>query len=182
MSEIVIISGSPSKYSRSEQVLKYLGSLLKKEHFSVTHVSVKDIPYEDLFLGKYDSPAINKLASLIQNAKGVVVGSPVYKGAYSGVLKALLDVLPQDVLSNTPVLPLMTGGSMSHLLAMEYTLKPVLATLKGYNLKGLYLLDNQINKHKENPIIDVKILDRTKKQLYYFIELVNQSAAVSPSY
>ncbi|WP_099156884.1 NADPH-dependent FMN reductase [Virgibacillus ndiopensis] len=183
MREIVVLSGSPSEFSRSEKVLKYLGSLLEQEHFSVTHISVKDVPYEDLFLGKYDSPAINEIASSIQNAQGVVVGSPVYKGAYSGVLKALLDVLPQDILQHTPVLPLMTGGSMSHLLAIEYTLKPVLATLKGYNLKGLYLLDSQIDKHKENPIVDVGILGRTKKQLYYFIELVNnQDAIVLPSY
>lgn len=181
MSEIVILSGSPSAYSRSDQVLKYLGSLLKEEHFSVTHISVKDVPHEDLFLGKYDSPAIKGIATLIQNAQGVIVGSPVYKGAYSGVLKALLDVLPQDVLQHTPVLPLMTGGSMSHLLAIEYTLKPVLATLKGHNLKGLYLLDSQIDKQKENPIIDEDILNRTKKQLYYFVEVVNNQGAVVSS-
>lgn len=107
----------------------------------MTNTSVKDVPHEDLFLGKYDSPAIKDIASLIQNAKGVVVGSPVYKGVYSGVLKALLGVLPQDALKHTPVLPLMTGGSMSHLLGLEYTLEPVLATLK-----GLYLLDSQIKK------------------------------------
>ncbi|ASN06100.1 NADPH-dependent FMN reductase [Virgibacillus necropolis] len=181
MSEIVIISGSPSEFSRSDQVLKYLGTLLKREHFSVTHISVKDVPYEDLFLGKYDSPAIKEIATLIQDAKGVIVGSPVYKGAYSGVLKTLLDVLPQDVLQHTPVLPLMTGGSMSHLLALEYTLKPVLATLKGHNLKGLYLLDSQIDKQKETPIIDDGVLERTKKQLYYFTDLVNSQSVVVPS-
>ncbi|ASK63827.1 FMN reductase (NADPH) [Virgibacillus phasianinus] len=181
MSEIVIISGSPSESSRSDQVLKYLGTLLNQENFSVSHISVKNVPHEDLFLGKYDSPAIQDIAALIQNAKGVIVGSPVYKGAYSGVLKALLDVLPQDVLRHTPVLPLMTGGSMSHLLAIEYSLKPVLATLKGHNLKGLYLLDSQIDKQKENPIIDEGILERTNKQLYYFIELVNNQGAVVSS-
>ncbi|MBY7143154.1 NADPH-dependent FMN reductase [Virgibacillus sp. NKC19-3] len=177
MSEIVVISGSPSAFSRSEQVLKYLGNLLKQEHFSVTHISIKDVPAEEVFQGKFDSPAIHEVTELIQNAKGVIVGSPVYKGAYSGVLKALLDILPQDVLKHTPVLPLMTGGSASHLLAIEYTLKPVLATLKGHNLKGLYLLDRQIDKRKENPIIDEDILQRTKKQLQYFTEIVNRQAS-----
>ncbi|OZU90563.1 FMN reductase (NADPH) [Virgibacillus indicus] len=173
MSEIVVLSGSPSEHSRSEQVLKYLGKLLNQENFSVVHISIKDVPHRDLFQGRFDSPAFTDIANLLQNAKGVIVGSPVYKGAYSGVLKALLDVLPQDVLRHTPVLPLMTGGSMSHLLALEYSLKPVLATLKGHNLKGLYFLDRQIDKYKVNPIIDDAILERTKKQLYYFIEIVN---------
>lgn len=177
MSEIVILSGSPSEFSRSDKVLKYLGSLLSEEHFHVTHISVRDIPYEELFLGKYDSPAIQELTTLIQRAKGVIVGSPVYKGAYSGVLKALIDVLPQDVLEFKPVLPLMTGGSASHLLALEYTLKPLLATLKGHNLKGLYLLDSQIDKHLDRPIIDTDILQRTEKQLQYFIRIVNRQTA-----
>ncbi|RDW16911.1 FMN reductase (NADPH) [Oceanobacillus arenosus] len=176
MSEIVIISGSPSELSRSEQVLKYLGTLLEQANLSVTHISVKDVPYQDLFTGNFNSPAIKQIAALIEDAKGVVVGSPVYKGAYSGVLKALLDVLPQDVLKHKPVLPLMTGGSPSHLLAMEYSLKPVLSTLKAHNLKGLYLLDGQIDKHNPNPIISDEILQRTKKQLDYFVQLVNNPA------
>lgn len=178
MGEIVVLSGSPSEFSRSDHVLKYLGTLLKQENFSVTHISIKDVPQEDLFFGKFDSPVIQGIATSIQNARGVIVGTPVYKGAYSGVLKALLDILPEDVLKHTPVLPLMTGGSPSHLLAIEYTLKPVLATLKGQNLKGLYLLDSQIDKYKENPIINEEILQRTKKQLFYLIELVNNQASL----
>jgi FMN reductase len=125
-----------------------------------------------LFEGAYDSPEIHNIASLIQDAKGVIIGSPVYKGAYSGVLKTLIDVLPQDVLKHKTVLPLMTGGSSTHLLALEYTLKPVLASLKAHNLKGLYFVDSQIDKQGEIPIIDEDTLKRTKKQLYYFIELV----------
>ncbi|WP_339227194.1 NADPH-dependent FMN reductase [Oceanobacillus sp. FSL K6-2867] len=177
MSEIIVLSGSPSEFSRSEQVLKYLGALLESEQFSVTHISVKDVPYEDLFQGNFNSSSVKEIAAKIQNAKGLIVGSPVYKGAYSGVLKALIDILPQDILKHKPVLPLMTGGSPSHLLAVEYTLKPVLATLKAHNLKGLYLLDRQIDKQKSLPIIDDDILQRTKKQLYYFIQLINNSAA-----
>ncbi|MFD1039696.1 NADPH-dependent FMN reductase [Virgibacillus byunsanensis] len=175
MSEIVILSGSPSKSSRSDLVLKYLGSILKNEDFTVTHVSIRNIPKDALFYGEFEDPAVKDIASLIHEAKGVIVGSPVYKAAYSGVLKALLDILPPDVLQGTPVLPLMTGGSQSHLLAIEYTLKPLLATLKGQNLKGVYLLDDQIDKTQlNNPIIHLETLERLRKQLDYFIETVNR--------
>lgn len=182
MSEIITLSGSPSLNSGSEKVLKYLGSLLEREGFSVTHLSVKNVSYEDLFEGNYNSPAIKDIATLIQNSKGVLIGSPVYKSAYTGVLKALIDLLPQDVLSRKPVLPLMTGGSPSHLLAIEYTLKPLLASLKAHNLKGIYLMDRQIDKQKENPIIDEEVLRRTKKQLDYFIQLVNNQVPAVPVY
>jgi FMN reductase len=182
MSEIVILSGSPSVYSGSEQVLKYLGSLLEEEGFLATHVSVKNVPAQDLFEGNFNSAAVKNIAAAIQNSKGVIIGSPVYKCAYAGVLKALIDLLPQDVLNHKPVLPLMTGGSPSHLLAIEYTLKPLLASLKAHNLKGIYLLDSQIDKHKTTPIIEQEILLRTKKQLYYFIQLINNQADVVASY
>ncbi|WP_324609842.1 NADPH-dependent FMN reductase [Oceanobacillus damuensis] len=146
MSDIVIVSGSPSESSRSERILQYLGSFLEKEHLTVTHISVKDVPAEDLLFGNFDSPEVKQIANQIEDAKGVIVGTPVYKASYSGVLKALFDILPPDILKDTPVLPLMTGGSLSHLLALEYALKPLLATLKGQNLKGLYFLDSQIDK------------------------------------
>src|SRR5690625_6841647 len=80
MSEIVIISGSPTELSRSEQVLKYLGKLLEGGHLSVTHLSVRELSYQDLFTGNYQSPEIRQIAETIEEAKGVIVGSPVYKG------------------------------------------------------------------------------------------------------
>ncbi|TWT07674.1 NADPH-dependent FMN reductase [Planococcus sp. CPCC 101016] len=168
---IIIISGSPSDTSKTKKVLDYLGTILELEGFSIKHISVKDVSKDVLFDGAYDSPEIRDIAILIQNAKGVIIGSPVYKDAYSGVLKTLIDVLPQDVLEHKPVLPLMTGGSSTHLLALDYTLKPVLASLKAHNLKGLYFIDAQIDKQSEIPINDVDTLKRTKKQLYYFMEL-----------
>lgn len=182
MSEIAILSGSPTELSRSDKVLRYLGSILEKKGFTTTHISVRDLPAEAVFYGQYDHPEIQKIASVIEQSTGVLVGSPVYKGAYSGVLKAVLDLLPQDILQHKPILPLMTGGSPSHLLALEYTLKPVLATLKGHNLKGVYLLDSQVDKTSEHPIVDESSLERTNKQLDYFIELVERQKTYQNSY
>ena len=169
MSEIIILSGSPSVNSKSDKILHYVGTLLEKQNISVTHISVLDIPAEILLYGKYDSSIIKEIAQKIQEAKGLIVGSPVYKAAYSGVLKALFDIMPQDILQDKTVLPLMTGGSPAHLLALEYALKPLLSTMKGQPLKGLYYIDSQIDKTKENPIIDEEILSRTHKQLDYFL-------------
>jgi FMN reductase len=175
MSEIVILSGSPSESSRTDLVLQYVGKRLKQEGFSVTHVSVRDIPFEDIFNLRFDSPALKELTLLLQGADGVIVGSPVYKAAYTGVLKAVLDLLPQDVLAQKTVLPIMTGGSPAHLLAIEFSLKPLLAALKGQSQQGVYFQDCQIDKTQVvNPIIDEDVLARLKKELYYFIETVNK--------
>ncbi len=175
MANIVIVSGSPSSTSRSEQVLLYLGKRVEQEGFSIKHISVKDVEAGDLLFGNFNSEQVKQISLELEQADGVIVGTPVYKSSYSGVLKALIDLLPQDILQDTPVLPLMTGGSASHLLAIEYTLKPLLASLKGQTIKGLYFQDSQLDKTRENPITDIEILERTEKQLDYFLGKVNQN-------
>lgn len=174
MSEIVIISGSPNAASRSESVLGYIGGLLEDKHFTVSHLSVRDIPAEVLFSADFSHPSVKDAASRIRDAKGIVIGSPVYKASYSGVLKAFIDLLPQDVLEATPVLPLMTGGSPGHLLALDYALKPLLSTLKGHALKGIYLTDDVIDKQLDIPVLDGDCLGRLEKQTAYFAELVRK--------
>ncbi len=174
MSSIVLISGSPSLFSRSTKILSYLGTRLKEENFTISHVTVNEIPLEDLFYGRYDSETIQKITKQIQDAKGVIIASPVYKASYTGVLKALLDILPQDIFKSKPVFPIMTGGSPNHLLAIEYTLKPIISVLKGYSLQGVYILDSQINTDYQNPIIDDDIKRRIELQISHFIEAIRE--------
>ncbi|GAA2254092.1 hypothetical protein GCM10010430_42290 [Kitasatospora cystarginea] len=65
--------------------------------------------------------------------------------AYSGLLKTLLDVLPQYALAGKTVLPLATGGSTAHVLAVDYALRPVLASMGGRaHHPGLVRLDRHI--------------------------------------
>lgn len=136
VSAIVIISGSPSSLSRSERILYYLGNRAEQKGFSVKYISVRDVDAEDLLFANFQSSKIKEIAADLEKAEGIIVGSPVYKASYAGVLKALFDLMPQDVLRGTVSLPVMTGGSLSHLLALDYALKPLLATLKSQNLKG----------------------------------------------
>nr|WP_306798608.1 NAD(P)H-dependent oxidoreductase [Oceanobacillus saliphilus] len=126
-----------------------------------------------MLFANFNSSKIKEIANDLQKADGVIVGSPVYKASYSGVLKALFDLLPQDILQDTVVLPVMTGGSSSHLLAMEYALKPLLATVKAQNLKGLYFQDSEISKTSDEVIIDEDMLNRTKKQVRYFLNKIS---------
>ena len=74
----------------------------------------------------------------------------VYKAAYSGVLKVFLDLLPQTALQGKVVLPLATGGSPHHMLALDYALRPVLQSLAARHiLPGVYASDAQIPKDGE---------------------------------
>ena len=59
-------------------------------------IQVTDLPAEDLVHAKFDSPAIQDALAIVDAADAVIVATPVYKAAYSGVLKLFLDLIPQE--------------------------------------------------------------------------------------
>jgi FMN reductase len=86
-------------------------------------------------------------------ARGVVLATPVYKAAYSGVLKALLDLLPSGALAGKAALAIASGGSPAHSLAVEYALGPLLAALgAGQVLAGVYLTDSQVQASDDGSV------------------------------
>ena len=90
-------------------------------------------------------PAIAEAVLAVERADLVVVGTPIYKAAYSGLLKVFLDLLPPDALRDKLVLPLATGGSPAHFLALDYALKPVLSALGARHvLDGVFATDAQL--------------------------------------
>ncbi|MCW3478145.1 NADPH-dependent FMN reductase [Neisseriaceae bacterium JH1-16] len=150
---VVALAGSPSATSRSLKLAEQAKALLAEQQIDTLLVSVYDFPAEDLLYARFDSPAIKNLRSLIANAAGVVIATPIYKAAYSGALKTLLDLLPEDALANKPTLPLASGGTAAHLLALDYALKPVLTTLKARDIQqGVFAIDKHIGVDADGAI------------------------------
>lgn len=144
MPAIALISGSPSAASRSTAILRDVQLQLSNRGLESALINVRDFPAEDLIFARYDSPIFNDAKNLVAGAAGVVVSTPIYKASYTGTLKTFLDILPQLALRGKTVLPLASGGSPAHLLAIDYALKPVLSALGATDLlQGVYAVDDQ---------------------------------------
>ena len=142
---VVTLGGSPSQRSRSGVLLDYAKRWLNQQGVEVVSYQVRDFPAEDLLHARFDSPKIIDLLQQIENADGLVIATPVYKASFSGALKTVLDLLPERALSHKVVLPIATGGSIAHMLAVDYALKPVLSALKAQEmLHGIFADDSQI--------------------------------------
>ena len=142
---VVSISGSPSTRSRSGVVLKHAAQWLADHGVSVNAVRIQDFDAEDLLYARFDSPQVIAFIDAVAKADGLLIGTPVYKASFSGALKTLLDLLPERSLHGKVVLPLATGGSIAHMLAVDYALKPVLSALKAQEmLHGIFAEDSQI--------------------------------------
>ncbi len=141
---IVALSGSPSANSRSTALLRHV--LERFDGGEATHeIVLRDLPPAALVRADFDDPAIRRAREQVAAARLVLVATPIYKAAYSGLLKTFLDLLPQDGLCGKTVLAIGTGGSLAHLLALDYTLKPVLVALGARHLLDtVFAVDSQL--------------------------------------
>ncbi len=153
MTTTLIITGSPSGSSRTARLAGIVGERLAALGSDSTLLDVRALPAEDLLHARFDAPSIVSALERVAAAQGVVVATPVYKASYSGVLKTFLDVLPQFGLRNKVVLPLVTGGTLAHVLAIDYALRPVLSSLDPLHIvAGLFVLDKQITVTPESGV------------------------------
>lgn len=145
MSQVVILSGSPNPGSRLTGITQYVETHLSQKGITFNHITVASLPAEDLIHARFDSPAIVEAAALVEAADVVIIASPVYKASFTGVLKTFLDLLPQKGLTDKFVTPLFIGGTIAHLLSIDYSLKPVLSALNAKHFgSGVYATDSQI--------------------------------------
>ena len=72
-------------------------------------------------------PDLVDLIDTITNADALVVGSPVYKGTYTGLFKHLFDLIDPKALKDKPVVLTATGGSERHALVVDHGLRPLFA-------------------------------------------------------
>src|SRR5262249_48955813 len=87
----------------------------------------------------WGSPVVAELKASVLGARALIIASPTYKAAYTGLLKLFLDQFDKDELAGAPTVPVMSGGSADHALAVEGPLRPVLVEI-GASLpaRGLY--------------------------------------------
>ncbi|MCW2623035.1 MAG: putative NAD(P)H-dependent reductase, partial [Frankiales bacterium] len=124
-----------------------VGQRLRADGVEAELLEVRDLPAGPLLAGDAHHPAIAAAVERLTSAGAVVVGTPIYKAAYTGLLKAFLDLLPQYALRGTSVLPLATGGTPAHVLALDYALRPVLTSLGADHVaQGWFVLDKAVTR------------------------------------
>lgn len=147
---VLLIAGSPSERSRTGALLQAVGQRLEDAGAFVDHLQVRNMAPQALLLADFGHPTISRAIGQVAQATVVIVATPVYKAAYSGLLKVFLDVLSQDAFKGKTVLPLATGGSPHHMLAVDYALRPVLQSLGARHiLGGIFATDGQVTLSPE---------------------------------
>ncbi|MGB7800289.1 NADPH-dependent FMN reductase [Buttiauxella sp.] len=172
---VITLAGSPRFPSRSSALLEYARERLSALDIEVCHWHLQNFAPEDLLYARFDSPALLALTEQLQQADGVIIATPVYKASFSGALKTLLDLLPERALDKKVVLPLATGGTVAHMLAVDYALKPVLNALKAQEiLHGVFADDSQIADYQHKPVFSNNLQQRLDSALETFWQALHR--------
>jgi FMN reductase len=76
----------------------------------------------------------------------VIAACPVYKAAYTGLLKAFLDRYGNNGMAATVAIPVMLGAAAQHALAVETHFRPLLVELgASVPTRGLFVLESQLD-------------------------------------
>ncbi|MFP3125955.1 NADPH-dependent FMN reductase [Ectobacillus funiculus] len=167
MKKAVILYGGNTRKSRLKGLLDKAEAFLTANDFVFETIYVHELPAEDLINANFKSKSIMEANAKVELAELIIIVTPVYKAAYSGILKTYLDLLPQTGFEGKTVLPLVLGGSFGHLLVIDYALKPVLSALGATTiLKGAYIVDTQV-EYAENDrfLIDPQAEERLNRVL-----------------
>ena len=82
------------------------------------------------------------LPAAVEQADVLVVATPVFRGAYTGLFKHFFDFIDQDALIDKPVLLAATGGSERHALVIDQQLRPLFSFFQARTLPlGVYATD-----------------------------------------
>jgi FMN reductase len=170
--KIIGISGSPTAVSRSSWLLQHFLDALAAQHSHhgalnlLEPVRARDLPAQALLQAEFAHPELVDATGRVAQADIVVIATPIYKAAYSGLLKTFLDLLPQDGLRGKAVAVLATGGSNAHLLAVDYALKPVLSSMGAREiLDTVYATDAQLPRHDTHGYASTPDIDERVSRL-----------------
>ncbi|MBM4257112.1 MAG: NAD(P)H-dependent oxidoreductase [Deltaproteobacteria bacterium] len=104
-----------------------------------------------------DTPQV---VNRIQAADAFVIGTPIYRGSYTGSLKNLLDHVPVEAMMGKVVGLVATAATDHHYLSIDQELRPVLMWFNAHLVPGsVYVRSNQL---QGNTIVDEQVSEHLR--------------------
>ena len=113
---------------------------------------------------------VERELAAVEQADIVVVATPVYRGAYTGLFKHFFDFIHQDALIDKPVLLAATGGSERHALMIDHQLRPLFSFFQARTLPlGVYATDKDFLDYR---LQDAALIERASLAVQRALPLI----------
>ncbi|MDO8658131.1 MAG: NADPH-dependent FMN reductase [Candidatus Levybacteria bacterium] len=184
---ITLICGSIADKSHTKSLLKYIETLLKEQKVETVIWDLKEKPLSIAIPEFHKDPMqsldknVKGFVSLVTKSDGFVLGSPLYHGSYSGVLKNALDNLHYDAFRNKPVALVSNSSSIRNVDHPCEHLRLVVRALFGYALQcQIGTVNTDYEEEKDEYILTneeiIKRCHRLTKELISFTSVLKTNA------
>jgi FMN reductase len=141
---IASLVGNPRPRSRTHGLARTLAEQIARALGSAGVAEVDLTPFGPRVLDPADEPVTEAVGEVLA-ADVLVVASPTYKAAYSGLLKGFLDRFAAGSLAGTAAVPVLLGGAPGHRLAVDVHFTPLLLELgAAVPVRGLFVLEAEV--------------------------------------
>ncbi|MEO6396517.1 MAG: NAD(P)H-dependent oxidoreductase [Devosia sp.] len=167
--KFVGFAGSSSRPSRTRSLVEAITTTAAKR-IGATSI-VYDLNEIHPSLGstldsRFAPPDLVKLIEAITNADALIVGSPVYKGTYTGLFKHLFDLIEPKALKDKPIVLSATGGSERHALVLDHGLRPLFAFFSADIVAtGVYATEGDFTDYQPRSAPLLSRIDRVALEL-----------------
>ncbi|MBV9312670.1 MAG: FMN reductase [Pseudonocardia sp.] len=137
MTKLTVISGGLRQPSSTrllaDRITEAVEAELAKFNITASSSTIELRPLGraiiDAMLIGFANAELESAFETVANADGLIAVTPAFNVSYSGLFKSFFDVLPQETLSDMPVLIAATGGTERHSLVLEHALRPMFSYL-----------------------------------------------------
>ncbi len=126
---IVTINGSPRTGSRTGVLLNDIVEAISTRVHAKTETIDLGAESGEIFSGVSRDKISERggaLVSLAERADLIVVGSPIYRGTYTGLFKHFFDLIDRDRMAGKAAVLSATGASLQHALSIEHQFRPLM--------------------------------------------------------
>lgn len=178
---ILGISGSLSRQSKTELAIRtaltHATDIDPTLETDLITLSSQNLIFCDGRKPEYYEGDTRRVLDKIIRADAFIVGSPIYRGTFSGAFKNLFDLIPNDSLKGKAIGIVATGGSDHHYLAIEHQFKPLFGYFKAYTVPGGVYANN--GHFSNGQLIDENVMERLQNLA---TETVRLASRLSQSY
>lgn len=137
MTAIVVVSGGLREPSSTRLLADRIVAEVRSELVSANHapsavvIELRSLgrAIMDAMLTGYPGPELESAFETIADADALIAVTPAFNASFSGLFKSFFDVLPEETLSDMPVLIAATGGTERHSLVLEHAMRPMFSYL-----------------------------------------------------
>jgi FMN reductase len=135
--KVTIVSGGLRQPSSTRLLADRLGQTVSEEltgageevTTSVIELRPLGRPIIDAMLTGFPTTELEEAFETVASADGLIAVTPAFNASFSGLFKSFFDVLPEESLTDMPVLIAASGGTERHSLVLEHALRPMFSYL-----------------------------------------------------